>query len=72
MLEKYIKSLVLKLSGREAKLLDDLNEKAALTKEFLLERGRCCYNNCENCPWAEDKKNGQDSRVLQKQEKTQH
>ena len=68
-LEKYIKSLELNLSGREAKML---NERPALTKEFLLARGRCCYHNCKNCPWAEDEKNGPDSKVMQKPEEAQH
>lgn len=49
-----------------------LNERPALTKEFLLARGRCCYHNCKNCPWAEDEKNGPDSKVMQKPEEAQH
>lgn len=23
----------------------------ALSREFLLERGKCCKNNCTNCPY---------------------
>ncbi len=24
----------------------------ALTREYLLARGRCCENGCRNCPWG--------------------
>lgn len=23
-----------------------------LSREFLLERGKCCKNSCKNCPWG--------------------
>lgn len=26
-----------------------------LTKEFLLNQGKCCKNNCKNCPWKRNK-----------------
>ncbi len=26
-----------------------------LTKEFLLNQGKCCKNNCKNCPWRKNK-----------------
>ena len=25
-----------------------------LSREFLLNRGYCCKNNCLNCPWKEN------------------
>lgn len=26
-----------------------------LTREFLLSQGKCCKNNCKNCPWKRNK-----------------
>lgn len=26
----------------------------ALTREFLLSRGRCCHNGCQNCPYVDE------------------
>jgi len=26
-----------------------------LTREFLLSQGKCCKNNCKNCPWKKNK-----------------
>ena len=28
-----------------------------LSREFLLNRGYCCKNNCLNCPWKENNMN---------------
>lgn len=25
-----------------------------LSREFLLNRGYCCHNSCENCPYSEE------------------
>lgn len=35
------------------------DERGALTREFLLSRGKCCHSGCLNCPyphrwWEED------------------
>jgi hypothetical protein len=29
------------------------NGKMIFTREYHIKRGRCCYNNCLNCPFAD-------------------
>ncbi|MEO7950879.1 MAG: DUF5522 domain-containing protein [Spartobacteria bacterium] len=32
--------------------LADFDENGALTRDFLLRRGRCCQEGCRNCPYG--------------------
>ena len=41
--------------------------KYELTREFLLQRGKCCHLNCKNCPWKETKDD-----VRKEQKETKH
>lgn len=31
-----------------------------LSREFLLQRGYCCYNNCKNCPYMKNNMSAED------------
>lgn len=30
----------------------DFDENGALSRDFLLRRGRCCQESCRNCPYG--------------------
>lgn len=34
--------------------LDD--GKVIMTEKYLMERGKCCNNNCRHCPYSKDDK----------------